>query len=312
MSAIEYVDCKCALEFYREIEEINPRYRDSRWIYRGHANAVWQLTPKSFRDDTTFFDEFVSKYSSKFDDISLLEDHEREELANNGVSEENYGKFVELVVRLEAERKAVAAFCNLADRVGLRIPVDEGTFYSEIPSPDESIRLSLGRFGLRDDQSRIRYALARHHGIPTRLLDWTFKPLAAAFFATQLTKDRGPKIAVWALDTDILKGDSLRIIQHRRTQIGFLKAQDGVFVVDPRASERYFVHDQWVPLEEVVDSEFAQHCMCKVSLPVSEIPELKRLLAKKDVARPYLMPSYDNVADEFTSDRANWMDYIEG
>ena len=128
MSAIEYVDCTCALDFLREIEEINPRFREGRWIYRGHANANWNLRPKAFRDDNTFFDEFVEKYISKYDDIAQLEGYEREELARHGVTENNYGKLVELVIRLEAEKKAVAAFCNLADRVGLVVPIDEGSF----------------------------------------------------------------------------------------------------------------------------------------------------------------------------------------
>ena len=312
MSAIEYVDCTSALEFLREIEEFNPRFRDSRWIYRGQSNANWQLLPKALRHDTTFFDEFIRTYSSKYSDISLLEVHEREVLARNGISETNFDKFVELVVRLEAERKAVAAFCNLADRVGLRIPLDEGSSWSEIPSPDESIRHRLGRFGLRESQHQVRFALARHHGIPTRLLDWTFKPLAAAYFATQVTKHSAPRVSVWALDTDILRGDSLRIIQHRRTQIGFLNAQDGVFVVDPMASERYFEHGRWIPFEEVVESEYAKNCMCRVTLPASEIEMLKDLLVRKDVARPFLMPSFDNVAEEFSSNRLNWINHIEG
>ena len=49
-------------------------------------------------------------------------------------------------------------------------------------------------------------AVAQHHGLPTRLLDWTYSPFVAAHFATEDSSDMEKDGAIWCVDTNAVAG----------------------------------------------------------------------------------------------------------
>src|SRR5205807_2117467 len=149
-------------------------------------------------------------------------------------------------------------------------------------------------------------AIAQHHGLPTRLLDWTANALAALWFAVRRPArqpDR-PHAVVWVFrpeDKDIIKDvEALSPFDGQRTNVFVprhvtlrIRAQVAAFTVHK------FIHSlkRFVPLEKNIRHK---RRLDKILIPALAFAELRFELDRCGVNASSIFPDLDGLCIHLT------------
>ncbi len=197
------------------------------------------------------------------------------------------------------ELRLLQVFAESCDQVGIRIPGDSIVF-REGPLSLAQGKLFKAPKDWPSKEVLEVMAMAQHHGVPTRLLDWSRYPYSAAYFAARgaLANWRGRgRLAVWAMNIELLGlfREQVKIVKPPGSVTSHLAAQGGLFTLQTQPAER----GQQLVVTKGLDHALAEvHPMplLKLTLPVTEAPKLYTMCNAIGVNAASQFPTGDGAA----------------
>jgi len=298
-SAYKAVRHSSAPDFVDDLSPTNNRFRRGDWIFRGQSQDL-ALLPSAYREDR--LPPMQSRGWTKWTNWA----------------------------QARAELKLIRQFYSTADRAGLPIPEDSYDVRLSLENIDHDREQFVAEWPPGRLWSLI--ALAQHHGVATRLLDFTHSPWVASYFAAESVLRCKPeereerRIVVWAFDAaqssasmsdddDTGKasraGGIVEVVTTPYANNRNLAAQRGVHLLyrmpDPPKAMAIVRRD---PLDDALQRVHAAvidyaKALYKFTLPATEAAPLLRLVARHGVTGATMFPGFDGVAKAM-KERALW------
>lgn len=299
--------CSSALEFVSILDPLNGAYPNPPglplYIFRGAPSEQHDLRPSAYRPSASLLHQ--GKWTAP-------------PIATVGA-------------QCEAELATLKRFFDIAADHGIRLPEDSQVLRARLEAWDTSLRHATPKEPITwpPPEFLSLIALAQHHGLATRALDWSWNALVAAYFAARgAMMCESQEIAVWVFMFFSKTLDKMLEIVHPgwRPLILYtapgaenenLRAQKGLFMLQLQRVEDYDAPFEAFSYDALLGAALpsmpdADH-ITRVLVSSKYAGSVLRFLACAGVSAASVFPGLWGVAREIEEDRwlSSFPSYIE-
>ncbi len=314
----------------------NSEWAGSKYLFRGHREEDWPLLPALYRDPKVvgeYFENSLNKYSKNFA-YNFLDKSDM--IAYSG----NEGElWLQAFKMYNFEYYLKYRFIEKANELGFSV-VGAEEILNRPNIYDRNLSAMIVLKGIENNASsfpepklpELFTGLIQHHGIPTRLLDFSTNPYSALFFASIYSKDESShQVEIYATPQNIqqmtdwahrrldynkeLISATYSLLRMPNSYNNYLYKQGGVFLYPKYPYDFFLKFGRYPSLMDHAkmmsnnNDDIRTQYLKLFTMPGSEKPRLREILKSMGITKSSLMPTLDNIGIDLQDDLSERTDF---